>query len=97
MVSRINMWAAIRSDLVDFVTTLKEDTAKVISKATGEGAGEEEESALSLREKLVQDLKRSFDTYGTPLEEQHSKEFEKYSRQFSLSTQAADLAKLLDD
>jgi len=98
LVSRINMWAAIRSDLVDFVTTLKEDTAKVISKATGEGAGEEEEeSALSLREKLVQDLKRSFDTYGTPLEEQHSKEFEKYSRQFSLSTQAADIAQLLDD
>jgi hypothetical protein len=89
------MWAAIQSDLLDFVHTIKEDATKVINKATGEK--DEEEEVLSMREKLVQDVKRSFDTYGTPLDEQHVKEFEKYMRQFSLSSQAADIAQLLDD
>jgi hypothetical protein len=89
------MWAAIQSDLLDFVHTIKEDATKVINKATGEK--DEEEEVMSMREKLVQDVKRSFDTYGTPLDEQHVKEFEKYMRQFSLSSQAADIAQLLDD
>ena len=90
------MWAAIQSDLLDFVTTIKEDTAKVISKASGE-ADDEEDETLSLRQKLVQDVKRSFDTYGTPVDEQHTKEFEKFMRQFSLSSQGVDIAQLLDD
>lgn len=89
------MWAAIQSDLLDFVATIKEDTAKVISQASGEV--NEEDEILSMRRKLIQDVKRSFDTYGTPIEDVHSKEFEKYMRQFSLSSQASDIAQLLDD
>ena len=34
------MWTAIRSDLLDFVSTIKEDTTKTIHKVLGE---EEEE------------------------------------------------------
>ena len=89
------MWNAIKTDLLDFVTTIKEDTAKVISKASGEV--DEEKELFSMRQKQLQDVKRSFDTYGTPIEDQHSKEFEKYMRSFSLSSHAADIALLLDE
>ena len=88
------MWAAIQSDLLDFVSTIKEDTKRVISKAAGET--DEDDEGLSHRQKLLQDLKRSFESYGTPLDDQHAKGFEKFMRTFSLSSQGADIAQLLD-
>ena len=34
------MWTAIRSDLMDFVSTIAEDTTKTINKVIGEKAEE---------------------------------------------------------
>lgn len=39
------MWSAIRSDLMDFVSTIKEDTTKTLHKVLGE---EDEEVSLWL-------------------------------------------------
>ena len=56
------MWSAIKSDLLDFVNTIQTDTQKVVEKVMGEEDEEEEE--LTLRQKRLTDLKRSYDTYA---------------------------------
>jgi len=81
---------------MDFVNTIKEDTTRVLNTASGAGLSEEEE-AMTVREKNMSDLKRNFDTYRAPIEEVHAKEFEKYLRSFSLSSQAAEIASILDE
>jgi len=57
------MWGAIKSDLASFVSTVTEDTSKTLNKVLGEE--EEEEVDVTLQEKLVADLKRSYETYST--------------------------------
>ena len=31
------MWGAIKSDLIDFISTIKEDTSKTLSNVLGDG------------------------------------------------------------
>ena len=87
------MWNALKSDLLDFVSTIKEDTAKALSSATGAEA-DEEETIVALRLKQLQDVKRSYDTFSLAVEDAG---FTKFMRSFSLSTYAAEIAQLLDD
>lgn len=87
------MWNALKSDLLDFVSTIKEDTAKALSSATGAEA-DEEETIVALRLKQLQDVKRSYDTFSLAVEDAG---FAKFTRNFSLSTYAAEIAQLLDD
>ena len=94
------MWSstlvnAIKSDLMDFVNTIQADTQTTISKVIGEN--EDETDELSLREQRIIDLKRSFGTYGNPVEEDNQKEFDKFCKSFSLSTYQADIATILDE
>jgi hypothetical protein len=42
----MNMWSALKSDLLDFVTTIQEDTSKTLSLVLGD---EEVDVSVSLR------------------------------------------------
>ena len=57
------MWGAIKTDLFDFINTITEDTTKTLNKVLGEEDENEEE--ISIQQKLVADLRRSYETYGT--------------------------------
>lgn len=46
------MWSAIRSDLMDFVSTIADDTSKTINKVIGESV--EEVISFSLRVPFVE-------------------------------------------
>lgn len=87
------MWNALKSDLLDFVSTIKEDTTKALSSATGAEA-DEEETIVALRLKQLQDVKRSYDTFALAVKDAG---FTKFMRSFSLSTYAGEIAQLLDD
>ena len=73
------MWNAIKSDLFDFVATIQEDTTKTINKVLGEDEEvvqityclllcnlldqQEQDADRILREKIIADIRRSFETY----------------------------------
>jgi hypothetical protein len=95
------MWSsfsqALKSDLLDFVSTIQSDTQKTLSKVIGElGENEEVEDEDLLLEKKINDLKRSFLTYSSPIEEEYKHDFNKFMRKFSLSNNAGDIAAILD-
>mmetsp|Transcript_22583 Transcript_22583/g.50629 ORF Transcript_22583/g.50629 Transcript_22583/m.50629 type:complete len:246 (-) Transcript_22583:2433-3170(-) len=88
------MWGAIRSDLINFVTTVTDDTTKTLNKVLGEE--DEEEVDVTLQEKLVADLKRSFETYATPIREADLRDYDRFRKKASLSSLAAEIAAVLD-
>jgi BSD domain len=90
------MWSAslvsaIKSDLLDFVTTIQSDTQSTLAKVIGEEIDEEAEE-ISFRERKLLDIKRSFNTYSIPVEEENQKEYDKFLKTFSLSTYAVEIA-----
>ena len=89
------MWSAIRSDLLDFVTTIQEDTKTTLKTVLGEEPAEADEE-ITQREKLIADTKRNFSTYGTPVDEQYELQYEKYFRNFSLASHGMEIGELLD-
>lgn len=88
------MWSAIKSDLFEFVNTVKSDTSKVVTKVLGDEANEKEE--VSVLEKRMTDIRRSFITYSTPIEDHNKKFFDPWLRTFSLTSKAAEIAQVLD-
>jgi len=58
------MWSAIKSDLFDFVDTIKNDTTKTISKVIGEKVNEDDDTEVTIRQKALLDLRRSYNTYS---------------------------------
>lgn len=50
----------------------------------------------SLQDKLVVDVRRSYETYAKPLREHHQKEFERFKKKFNLSSYAQQIAQVLD-
>ena len=87
---------AIKQDLATFVTTIQEDTTKTLTKVVGLEDDDPKDEELTLREKLIADTKRSFSTYGTPVEEMHEVQYERFFRAFSLASHGKDIAELLD-
>jgi len=87
---------AIKQDLATFVTTIQEDTTKTLTKVVGLEEDDPKDEELSLREKLIADTKRSFSTYGTPVEEAHEVQYERFFRTFSLASHGKEIAELLD-
>jgi hypothetical protein len=57
------MWGVLKSDLLDFISTIKDDTTKGINQVLGD-ADENETTSTSLEEKMITDVKRSFNTYN---------------------------------
>jgi uncharacterized protein (UPF0216 family) len=53
-----------KSDLFDFVDTIKNDTTKTISKVIGEKVNEDDDTEVTIRQKALLDLRRSFNTYS---------------------------------
>ena len=92
------MLNAIKSDLVEFVTTLQEDGTKVVSKVMGdEDEGEEEDESLILQEKKIADLKRSYESYGNPIKESNQQEYTKYLKKFDMSDFGGYIAEVFDE
>ena len=58
------MWGAIKSDLIDFISTIKDDTSKTLSNVLGETAEDDTTQEDTLK-KAISDLSRSFGTYNT--------------------------------
>jgi len=58
------MWGAIKSDLIDFISTIKDDTSKTLSNVLGE-ATEDNTTEEDTLKKAISDLSRSFGTYNT--------------------------------
>lgn len=88
------MWSAFTSDLLDFVNTIKDDTSKTLSQVIGDPNDEDDE--VNIREKQLTDIRRSFLTYSSAVDEIHMKEYERYMKKFSLSNFATDIANILD-
>jgi len=86
-------WNTLKADLFDFVNTITEDT----SKALIFDAEENDETNNNLREQMLVDCRRSYNTYSNPVDEIHHKEYDKYFKNFSLAMYGAEVAKLLDD
>jgi hypothetical protein len=86
--------SAIKSDLMDFVNTIQADTQTTIAKVIGEDDIDDNEETI--REKRILDIKRSFNTFSNPVDEERTKEFDKFYKTFSLSTYATDIADILD-
>lgn len=55
------MWGAIKNDLIDFISTIKDDTSKTLSNVLGETS---EDATEDILEKAKNDLSRSFGTYN---------------------------------
>ena len=53
-------WGVLKSDLLDFISTIQEDTSKSINQVLGEA---NEEGEISQEDKLITDATRSFSTY----------------------------------
>lgn len=91
------MWNSFKNDLLEFVATVTEDTAKTVSKVLGEENEEnDEDAAIALQEKLIADLKRSYESYGNPIKENHIRSYQKYLKKFNLSAFAGYIADVLD-
>jgi hypothetical protein len=91
------MWNAIKSDLFEFVSTVSEDTTKHVNKVLGEVDDEEEDESLKLQEKVIADLKRSFESYGNPIKESNQKDYAKYLKKFDMGDFGGYIADVLDE
>jgi hypothetical protein len=93
------MWESIKGDLMDFVETVQKETDGFITNALGtEEEGTEHEHDVSiLREKAIIDLRRSYMTYSTDVEELFKLEYVKFRRQFSLADCSVEVGELLDE
>eukprot|EP00607_Mallomonas_marina_P008644 CAMPEP_0182423648 /NCGR_PEP_ID=MMETSP1167-20130531/9718_1 /TAXON_ID=2988 /ORGANISM="Mallomonas Sp, Strain CCMP3275" /LENGTH=517 /DNA_ID=CAMNT_0024602825 /DNA_START=34 /DNA_END=1587 /DNA_ORIENTATION=+ len=90
------MWSAIKSDLFEFVNVVSHDTTKAVTKVLGDENEDEKEEELSVIDKKMGDLRRSFLTYSTCIEEENRKSFDSWHRSFSLTSKAAEIAQVLD-
>lgn len=87
-----SMWKAITSDLKTVVSTITTETGKVFGEEEeGEGRGSRE------REKLLVDLRRSFDTFASPIEDEFTTEFSHFMNKFTLEARSKEIKSLLDD
>ncbi len=87
-------WNSLKADLFDFVNTITEDTSKAL---IFDPETNEETSNNNLREQMLIDCRRSYNTYANPVDEIHCKEYDKYLKNFSLAMYGNEIAKLLDD
>lgn len=86
-------WNSLKADLFDFVNTITEDT----SKALIFDPEVNQETSNNLREQMLIDCRRSYNTYANPVDEINCKEYDKYLKNFSLAMYGNEIAKLLDD
>ena len=91
------MWDAIKSDLFEFVSTVKQDTTRTVNKVLGDDDDEEIDHELIIQKKAIADLKRSYETYANPVKESNQKRFQSFLKKFDLSTAAKDIAGVLDE
>lgn len=87
-----SMWKAITSDLKTVVSTITTETGKVFGEDEGVGGDGSRE-----REKLLIDLRRSFDTFASPIEEQYTTEFSNFMTKFTLEACSKEIKSLLDE
>jgi hypothetical protein len=93
----MNMWSALKSDLLDFVTTIQEDTSKTLSLVLGDEEVDVSAEEENLLKKWIADTKRSYETYANPLKERRAKEFERYKKKFTLTMHSNAIAEVLDE
>lgn len=86
-------WNSLKADLFDFVSTITEDTSKALIFDSETSDVE----SHNLREQMLIDCGRSYNTFANPVDELHLKEYDKYHKNFSLAMCGNDVAKLLDD
>ncbi len=88
------MWSAIKSDLADFVNTIKEDIGANVSVGNSEGQRSEIEAESA---QLLKDLRRSYATYAEPIEEEYRSEYDRFMKTFSLSDHGNEISLILDE
>jgi len=90
------MWDAIKSDLFDFVSTITEDTTKTINIVLGDKE-DEDQPEVTLQQKLIADLRRSYETYSTPIKQSDQRDYDRFKKKFNLSSLTEDIASVLDE
>mmetsp|Transcript_22676 Transcript_22676/g.20594 ORF Transcript_22676/g.20594 Transcript_22676/m.20594 type:complete len:283 (+) Transcript_22676:163-1011(+) len=90
------MWSAFKNDLIDFVSTITEDTSKTLAQVIGEPLDEEENDEV-VKLKQLNDLKRSFHTYSMKIEDVYQKEYDRFLKSFSLSNYSREISDVLDN
>ena len=83
-------WSGVRSDLTNFVQTIKTDVL-------GNGENKEGPSVTELKQKRLVDLRRSFDTFSSPIEQEFAREFNSYMKNFSLVSKKEEIQSVLDE
>lgn len=81
------MWNAIKSDLVSFVSTVKEDTVKAVSSVMGD-QDDVEEGQDATRKRRLLDLTREYKTYADPIEDAYKREYLRFRETFRLPSKA---------
>ena len=94
------IWGSLQSDLLDFVTTIKEDTAQAASKV-GVSLDSEDTSTRVVspeeRQRTEKDLARSFEVYAKDPDPSKSKKFKKFIKLFKLESHRTTIAQLVDE
>ena len=84
------MWSAIKSDLVSFVSTVREDAVKAVTSVIGDGDEDQQEDHELLLQRRIVDLTRAQKTYAEPLEDGLRRDFHRFMLRFSLSSKAGN-------
>ena len=87
------MWKGIVSDLKTVVDTITNDTTKVFGENENEGEGDHSNQ----KTKILLDLRRSFNTYASPIEEEYVTEFGNFMTKFTVEARCSEIKTLLDD
>ncbi len=93
------MWGAIQGDILDFVNTIQRETETVLVSVLGEEGDDSmgDDAVWRAKEQAIMDLRRSYSTYATPVDEIFMVEFTKFRRMFQMADCASQVAELLDE
>ena len=82
------MWNAIKSDLVSFVSTVREDAVKVVTSVIGDEEEDQNEDQKAHMQRRIFDMTRDYKTYADVMEETLKRDFHRFMHKFSLPSKA---------
>ena len=98
------MWGGLKTDLLDFVSTLQGDTVQALSAVithneTNPNNNNNNNNSIikKSKEQALIDLKHSYNTYSLNIEIKYQKYFSKFLSKFTMESYKNEIKELLDD
>ena len=99
------MWGGLKTDLLDFVSTLQGDTVQALSavithnETTNPNNDKNNKNNIikKSKEQAFIDLKHSYNTYSLNIEIKFQKSFTKFLSKFTMESYKNEIKELLDD